>query len=106
MSQPKSNEAFPDCREFLDRALASEKGWRATFAERGQATNFRLRCYATRRRDMIFNAKLYAKDEAMHNRTVWDGIVLLVRQTDLGWAVLGLKGDALQTITLEQGPIE
>jgi len=55
---------------------------------------------------MIFNAKLYAKDEAMHNRTVWDGIVLLVRQTDLGWAVLGLKGDALQTITLEQGPIE
>lgn len=108
MSEAKSDLAFPDCREFWNAALGSEKGWRATFKEKGHATNFRLRCYGVRRRELIFNAKLYNDGDAMRHQTIWDGIALHIRETEHGWAVLAIKGEdgSLEAITVEQGPIE
>lgn len=107
MSAAVSDYGFPDCREFLNQALGAEKGWRATFSEKGHATSFRLRCYSVRRRERTFNKKFYVNDEMAARQTVWDGLVLVVRKTELGWAVLATKGAAaLENATIEHGPIE
>ena len=103
MSEPRRDQGFPDCVEFWDKALDSDKGWKVVFAEKGHATNFRLRCYGARRRMLKFNAQVYGEGDLMKRKTVWDAIVLHIRQVEDGWAVLAVKG--LESIAVRQGPI-
>ena len=81
MNAPKSAQAFPDCREFLNRAIAEEESWGIVFAAKGPATNFRLRCYTTRRRECIVNSRLDTgptEEEALEMKsTVWAGMLLV-----------------------------
>lgn len=111
MNAPKSDQAFPDCRQFLNQAIAEEEGWAIVFAEKGKATNFRLRCYTTRRRELILNSRLYTEDtpeDALARKTtVWDGLVMLVKEAENGWAVLALHDGkaALNAQIVAQGPV-
>ncbi len=111
MNAPRSDLAFPDCRRFLDKAVNDEKGWKMIFKERGEATNFRLRCYTARRRQLKLNSQVNLGEsnasEKARTTTHWDGLVILVREVDTGWAVLALHdADALMGVqAIEQGPI-
>ncbi len=111
MNAPRSDLAFPDCRMFLDKAVNDDKGWRMIFREKGEATNFRLRCYTARRRQLKLNAQVYlGEDDAStlaRRTTHWDGLVILIREVDTGWAVLALHdAQALMGVqAIEQGPI-
>ena len=108
MGAPRSEEAYPDSREFLNKAIESEKGWRATFMNRGEATNFRLRCYAARGRQLSIEMRFNKGVKDYLPRTVWDGLVLFLKETEHGWAVIAMKddGEALQNVVVEQGPVE
>ena len=111
MNAPKSAQAFPDCREFLNRAIAEEESWGIVFAAKGTATNFRLRCYTTRRRELLLNSRLYTgptEEEALARKsTVWDGLLLLVKEVEDGWAVLAMHDGraALNAQIISQGPV-
>ncbi len=105
MGAPRSEEAYPDCREFLNKAIESEKGWRDTFVEKGVATNFRLRCYAARSRQLSIEMKFNKDVKDYVPSTVWDGLMLSVKETEHGWAVIASK-DGSSSLIVEQGPIE
>lgn len=112
MGEPKSDQAFPDCQAFLDKAVGHAKGWRIVFAERGDATNFRLRCYTTRRRLLKLYAKIHAGDgdyaEVAKTKTPWDGLVIFIKEAENGWAVIAAHDGAsiISARTVEQGPLE
>lgn len=112
MGEPKSDQAFPDCQEFLDKAVANDKGWRIVFAERGDATNFRLRCYTTRRRLLRLFARINAtkddRSEVAKTQTPWDGLVIFIKEAENGWAVIAAHDGAsiISARTVEQGPLE
>ena len=109
MNAPKSDQAFPDCRQFLNKAIDQEEGWAIVFAEKGKATNFRLRCYTTRRRELILRSRIYTENTAeaklARESTPWDGLVMLVREVENGWAVMALHDGeaALSAQIVEQG---
>lgn len=111
MNAPKSNQAFPDCREFLNRAIAERESWGVVFAAEGTAINFRLRCYTARRRQLILNSRLYTgpteEDALARKSTVWDGLILLVKEVEDGWAVLAMHDGkaALNAQIVRQGPV-
>lgn len=100
-----SDQAFPDCRDFMNKALEAKKGWRARFEERGSAVSFRMRCYTARRRELAFNIKLYPEGEMMHGKTVWDGLVFLLREAKGGWEVVASTNGAAG-IMIWEGPVE
>ncbi len=115
MGLAKSGFAFADCATFMQDAVGHSKGWSMTFQEKGPATNFRLRCYAARRRQLRINEgrtfeHIEDVEQRSHERgkTDWDGLVLLVKEVDNGWAVLALHdGRALiEAQIISQGPIE
>ena len=103
-----SDHGFPDCREFMNKAAAAKKGWTVTFAERGSATAFRLRCYTARMRELKRNIKLYPEGEHMHGRTVWDQLIFLIKEDKGGWQVIAVQDGeaALEAQVVRQGPIE
>lgn len=108
MGVAKSEFGFPDCREFLNNAKDSEKGWSVTFKERGDAVAFRMRCYTVRRRELERNKKFYEEGEVMHDRTIWDGIVFIIKEVEGGWNLLAMHDGpaALEAQVVRQGPIE
>lgn len=103
-----SDGGFPDCREFMNKAIEAEKGWRARFEERGSAVSFRMRCYTARTREKKFNLKFYSKDDIAHGKTVWDGLVFFLKEVEEGWEIVALQdAEAMLDSQLTwQGPVE
>ena len=98
MAQSKSAFGFPDCREFLDRAVESEKGWRVRFDSEGKAKAFRLRCYTARFRELKRNQKIYSENEPAYFETAWHRLTFSIRKIDEGdhagdWAVEAMHGE-------------
>jgi len=108
MPAAKSDYAFPDCREFMNKAIASEKGWRVRFEKHGPAVNFRMRCYTARRRELTFNKKFYGEEDLARDRTVWDGLVFLIKEAGAEWEVIAVKDGAamLGAQVTWEGPLE
>ena len=78
MPQAKSIHSFPDCRSFMDRALAAPNGYFATFSTKGAAFTFSQRCYSARTLEARKNGKLYPQDNPLHNTSVWHRLVLTI----------------------------
>lgn len=120
MGQATSDFSYPDCRVFMDNAIEAEKGWKAVFAMKGQATNFRMRCYTARGREERRNAKIYDQSDPMFNSSVWSGLTFVVERVDgkvlcercggeteeERWALLAIQGDnSLDTKCVSHGPL-
>lgn len=108
MPAATSDEGYPDCREFMNKAIKADKGWRARFAERGKAVNFRMRCYTARTRERKFNLKFYSKEDVAHGKTVWDELVFFLEEVGSDWEIIALQ-DAeamLDSQLIWQGPVE
>ncbi len=108
MGVAKSVYSYPDCREFLNRAIDAKKGYGVVFQEEGKATQFRLRCYTARRRELERNVKIYPPGDMMHDRTAWDGLVFLIKVVPDGFEVQAIQdgSTALGAQVVRQGPIE
>lgn len=115
MGLARSGAGFVDCATFMQDAIKHPKGWSMTFADKGPATNFRLRCYAARRRQLRINeGRTFEHIADVEQRSLekgktdWDGLVFLVKEVNVGWAVMALHdGKALiEAQIIEQGPIE
>lgn len=76
MPQPKSANALPDARSFLNNVLKAEKGLKITFPDKKKATVFRFRCYTCRDRERQRNRRIYKDVDPEHNQTIWDAISL------------------------------
>lgn len=120
MGQARSEFSYPDCRVFMDNAIEAEKGWKVIFELKGQATNFRMRCYTARGREERRNAKIYDQGDPMFNSSVWSGLTFAVEKVegkvlcercgeDAGkehWQLLAIQGDnSLDAKCLSHGAI-
>ena len=87
--------AYPDVKEFLERALNSERGVKMTFKTRADAFRFRGRCDSFRKLDRKENLKIYTEPtKTLHGRSVYD--VLLIRNADTVVTAEPLKFDESQ----------
>ena len=79
MGFPNSTNAYPDVQELLDRALASAKGLKLTFADEKQATFNLGRIHAYRRRLAAENKRIYPADHSMHGQSGYEGLMVKLR---------------------------
>jgi len=102
VTNSKSPNAYPDCRAFLDRAIAATSGTRLVLGRYGPAYVFRNRCYALRGVQARQNAKIYPDaDHILHGVTVWHKLTLKVislpPEEPGDWRVVGNPDDGIWT---------
>ena len=78
MSLPNTLDAFDDCIDYFDTALADPTGIRVEFAEYGQAHHFTLRMHQARALHRAHLRRVYAEDDHRYGRSEFDR--LMVRQ--------------------------
>ncbi len=80
MSFSKSVLAYPDIRDYFERAIESEKGIRIICTDAKAATMYKHRINYFRVLHRKDNQKLYPQDHTMHGRSPYD--VLVVKQRE------------------------
>jgi len=75
MTHPTSLEAFADCEEHFNRALAAERGIVIECETEGQANQLRQRLNTYRVRIRTLNTKVYPEDHPMHGKSQWDHLI-------------------------------
>lgn len=83
MPMTSSPEAFADVRDYLDRALDTERGVRVVCETAGGAVNLRQRLYRWRAIDRKQNAELYPKGDVMHGRSVYDALIVVLEDVNV-----------------------
>jgi hypothetical protein len=80
MPVSQSALSYADCYQFLDAAVADEKGARVWKGTHKAAAHFRFRCNYARKINRLDNARTYEKDHPMHGRSEYDRVYLTIRQ--------------------------
>lgn len=75
MGIPKSEVSMPEARGFLNKCLESPNGIRARFDTKGQAIQFRQKCYTVRDRDRTRAIRLYGDGAT----SIWDSIGMHIK---------------------------
>jgi hypothetical protein len=75
MTHPTSLEAFADCEEHFNRALAAERGIVIECASEGQANRLRQRLNTYRVRIRTLNSKIYPEGDPMNGKSQWDHLI-------------------------------
>ena len=87
MPPNRSPLADEDCKQVLDRALASAKGLIIKFSggspemNSAEATRTRARLHNVRKRDRLLSNDLYPEDDPRRGVSAWDPII--IRKIDL-----------------------
>lgn len=95
MPTSTSRLSFQDCFDYLDRALADDKGIRIGFNRYGDAMQFRLRCNKARAVDRQENAETYESTHPLFGRSEYDCLLLRVVEEDGQAFVYFQRKDAL-----------
>jgi hypothetical protein len=80
MGMSNSRLAFSDCYELMEKAIEDQKGIRVKFATEQDAWLYRLRLHNARKIDRKENEEIYEKGHAMHGRSVYDALIMRLRQ--------------------------
>jgi hypothetical protein len=73
MTQNNTTAGTADLRDYLERALASERGIRVRGQEsKGDATKLRQRLYSFRYADRKDSQKIYATNDPRYGKSVYD----------------------------------
>lgn len=89
MTTSTSKVSYIDCYDALDRALASAKGIRLRFTDRGAAWSFRLKLNRARAINREDNAEIYDLGHPLHGRSEYDKFQIYLREGDEGeWFLL------------------
>ena len=82
MPTSSSRLAYPDCEEFLHRAVVDGVGVRLPFNTEGQARGFLVRCNTFRQICRKDNKEIYTRDNPMFGRSEFDCLMLTVVPTE------------------------
>jgi len=97
MSHNISSAASADVRDWLESALASERGIRiGPFSDEGECIRQRQRIYTFRSNDRKESRKIYEADHPMHGKSPYDGLTVDIVD---GW--LHIKKFSASNITVE-----
>ena len=80
MTISQSHMSYSDCYDAMNRALDDSQGVRIEVGTENEAIFFRMRCHKARAIDRRRNAEAYASDHPMHNASLYDPLVLRIRQ--------------------------
>jgi hypothetical protein len=64
----------------MEKAIEDQKGIRVKFATEQDAWLYRLRLHNARKIDRKENEEIYEKGHAMHGRSVYDALIMRLRQ--------------------------
>ena len=78
MSLPAHIDAYEDCLDYFEQALAKPTGIRVEFEDYGQANIFTLRMHQARALQRAMHKRIYTSDDPKHGRSEFDR--LMVRQ--------------------------
>lgn len=78
MSLPTHLDAYDDCLDYFEQALADSHGLRAEFNDYGQAHLFTMRMHQARALQRSLHRRLYPEDDPRWGRSDFDR--LMVRQ--------------------------
>lgn len=98
MPTSSSRFSYSDCLEIFDRALASERGVRLRFPDKGAARQYRMRLNKARSLHREDNAETYDAEHPLHGRSEYDIFIIKVKQNGEGWEVLLEKNDVNMVI--------
>lgn len=85
--------AYLDCIKLLDQATEDTKGVRVQVPDDGSAIHFRMRLHRARTLNREYNAKVYAEDHPMHNASVYDKLIVRIREIEgITWVYIEQQG--------------
>lgn len=82
MSTNNSRQAYEDCYDLMDNALAADMGVRVGFASHGEAKHFRTRMNYARTLDREFNLHRYEGADPRRGRSDYDILSIRNRHTE------------------------
>ncbi|SRR5260221_7474857 len=82
MTLPNSLLSYQDCTELLDRAIEDDNGIRWEVPDYGQAMHQQSRLHYCRKLHRLENARIYDDTHHLYNRSVYDAIVVRIRNID------------------------
>ncbi len=82
MPTSSSRLAYPDCEEFLNRALEDNVGVRLPFDSKGQAHGFLVRCNTYRQIVRKDNKAIFERGDPMYGRSEYDCLMLNIMPTE------------------------
>lgn len=94
MPTSTSRLSYTDCFDYFEQALADPKGLVVTFEFSGDARHFRLRMHAARVLDRRENAETYEQGHPLFGRSMFDEIILRLREGKEGTHVILEKSSA------------
>lgn len=94
MPTSTSRLSYTDCFDYFEQALADPKGLAIGFEFSGDARHFRLRLHAARALDRRENAETYEQGHPLFGRSMFDEIVLRIREIEGETYVLLEKSSA------------
>ena len=97
MPMAKRLTSYPDVQALFDKALESEKGLRLTFETHNEAVFQAGRFNAFRKQDRLANAKIYPADHRLHHASVYDGLMVQIREN-----VVNIKKLDINAFTYEE----
>jgi hypothetical protein len=77
-----SRLAFADCYDLLDKALEAPDGIRFAVSDIGLANQFRVRLHTARRINREDNKDTYDKDHPLYGRSIYDTLVVRIREIE------------------------
>lgn len=88
MSLPTTLQAYRDCEEVFDRALASGAGVRVRRTSYEHCYNYRSRMHMFRKLARAKNADIYpSKDHPMHGRSPYDHFTCRIKEDGGQWFI-------------------
>lgn len=99
MGLSKAVGSYDDCRQLLDKALASEKGIKITRESAGAAKHLRHRMNAYRAQTRRQSMTMYEPGNPAYNVSPYDGLVLRVVENVIYVEPASIEGLQIEEIT-------
>ena len=82
MSLPNHLDAYEDCLDFFEQALADTIGLRIRFPTYGQAHHFTMRMHQARALQRALHKRIYPDDDPKHGRSEFDRVTVRTPRED------------------------
>jgi hypothetical protein len=85
MATSTSRLSYRDCYDVFDAALSNERGVKIEMLDYGAGNHFRVRLHTARSIDRKDNRAMYQPDHKLYGRSIYDPIVIRLRQEGTQW---------------------
>lgn len=88
MPTSTSRLSYQDCYDIFNAALANERGIRFEVPDFGAGNQLRVRLHYARSIDRKENREAYATDHKLYGRSIYDPLVVRLRNEDRKWWII------------------